>query len=41
MTLSDGGLSEFIEYVTESDGKVQLSKYSFHWQNAQGKLKQR
>jgi len=41
MTLSDGGLSEFVEYVTESNGEIQLSKYSFHWQDAQRKLKQR
>jgi len=41
MALSDGGLSEFVKYVTESEGEIQLSKYSFHWQNAQGKLKRR
>jgi hypothetical protein len=41
MTLTDGGIAEFVEYVTEVGGKINLSKYSFHWQNAQGKLKRR
>ncbi len=41
VTLNDGGLAELFEYVSESDGHIHLSKYSFHWQDAQGKLKQR
>jgi len=41
MALSDGGLSEFVEYVTEYGGEIRLSKYSFHWQDAQGKLRRR
>ncbi|RMD91642.1 MAG: hypothetical protein D6813_07315, partial [Calditrichaeota bacterium] len=32
---------ELFEYVTESDGKIYLKKYSFHWQDANGKLKRR
>jgi hypothetical protein len=39
--LSDRGMLEFFEYVVEADGDIQLSKYSFHWQDAQGKLKTR
>ena len=41
MALSDGGLAEFVEYITESGGNILLSKYSFHWQDASGKLKRR
>ncbi|MEN8217328.1 MAG: DUF6516 family protein [Pseudomonadota bacterium] len=41
MALTDDGLAEFVEYVNEVDGNIHLSKYSFHWQDAQGKLKQR
>ena len=39
--LIDGGVIELFEYVTESGGLICLSKYSFHWQDAHGKLKQR
>jgi len=39
--LSDGGILEFFEYVIETGGNIQLSKYSFHWQDAQGNLKKR
>jgi len=41
MTLTDGESAEFFEYVTEVSGKIHLSKYSFQWQNTQGKLKRR
>jgi hypothetical protein len=37
-TLIDGGLLELFEYVTEERGGINLVKYSFHWQDADGKL---
>jgi|GEM_PF-337193 len=37
-TLSDGGSVELFEYVTETGGQITVQKYSFHWQDAQGKL---
>lgn len=39
--LMDGGVLECFEYVTESDGRIQLQRYSFHWQDRGGHLKQR
>jgi hypothetical protein len=39
--LTDGGSLELFEYVTESGEKISLSKYSFHWQDRHGNLKQR
>jgi len=39
--LNNNEILEFFNYVTEVDGNVQLSKYSFHWQDAQGNLKRR
>ena len=39
--LSDGGTLELFEYVAESGGHIHLLKYSFHWQDAQTKLKKR
>lgn len=39
--LSDGGSIELFEYVAESDRHIHLLKYSFHWQDAQGKIRQR
>lgn len=39
--LSDGGAAELFEYVSEAEGHIQLLKYSFHWQDAQGQLKRR
>ena len=41
VTLSDGGLVELFEYVTEASGHLDLRKYSFHWQDGQGNLKRR
>jgi len=37
-TLTDGGLFELFEYVTEEEGQIGLQKYSFHWQEANGEL---
>jgi len=37
-TLVDGGLFELFEYVTEEKGRVDLRKYSFHWQDTDGRL---
>lgn len=39
--LSDGGTAELFEYVTEAKGRVTTRKYSFHWQDAQGRLARR
>jgi hypothetical protein len=39
--LGDGGIAELFEYVSESDGEIQLLKYSFHWQDGQGNLRKR
>lgn len=40
-TLTDGGLLELFEYVEEDQGRLNLQKYSFHWQDATGELVQR
>ena len=37
-TLIDGGLFELFEYVAEEKGRIDLRKYSFHWQGADGEL---
>jgi len=37
-SLSDGGTAGLFEYVTEASGQITTQKYSFHWQDAQGKL---
>lgn len=39
--LHEGGELECFEYVLMVRDKVQLVKYSYHWQNADGTLKQR
>lgn len=39
--LTDGGIIELFVYVTETGGRIDVSKYSFHWQDANGNLKQR
>jgi len=39
--LTDGGSAELFEYVAESEGRISLLKYSFHWQDAQGRLRRR
>ncbi len=40
-SLINGGIIEMFEYVTESGGEIQLSKYSIHWQNEERQLRQR
>jgi len=40
-SLRDGGNVELFEYVAESKGLIRVMKYSFHWQDAQGKLRRR
>ena len=37
-TLIDGGLFELFEYVAEEKGRIDLRKYSFHWQDTDGEL---
>jgi hypothetical protein len=37
-TLIDGGPFELFEYVTEERGRIDLRKYSFHWQDADSEL---
>jgi hypothetical protein len=37
-TLIDGGLFELFEYVAVEKGRIDLRKYSFHWQDADGEL---
>ena len=39
--LLDGGLLELFEYVTTLSGTLILLKYSFHWQDRQGRLQRR
>jgi len=36
--LTGGGTVELFEYVAESDKHIHLLKYSFHWQDVEGKL---
>jgi len=40
-SLIDGGNVELFEYVAEAKGQINLVKYSFHWQDAFGKLRRR
>ncbi len=40
-SLREGGTLECFEYVIVREDKIQLSKYSYHWQNADGTLKRR
>jgi len=41
VTLSDGGLLEMCERFTVFQDEVKVTKYSFHWQDATGKLRKR
>lgn len=41
LNLDNGGLLEMFELFRVVDGDVQVSKYSFHWQNAKGQLLKR
>jgi len=36
--IEDGSVLEFFIYVSESNGQINLLKYSFHWQSAQKQL---
>lgn len=38
LILSDGGAVELFEYISVVDKKIKLLKYSFHWQNSEGKI---
>lgn len=38
---TNGDVAEFFEYVTVKGNTVEVEKYSFHWQTAQGELKSR
>ena len=40
-SLIDDGNVELFEYVAEAKGIIRMVKYSFHWQDAQGKLRRR
>jgi hypothetical protein len=40
-TLRNGDVLELFEYVIESGGLICFGKYSFHWQDIHGNLKQR
>ena len=40
-SLINGDILEMFEYVTESGGKIQVPKYSFHWQDEAGQLRHR
>jgi hypothetical protein len=41
LQLQDGGSAELFAYVAETDERIDLLKYSFHWQDAQGNLVRR
>ena len=41
ITLEENDFAELFEYVSEVSGTIQLLKYSFHWQDAEGNLKRR
>jgi len=41
LTLRDGGLLEMFERFRIVKGRLQVAKYSFHWQNADGQLRKR
>jgi hypothetical protein len=38
VSLHDGSMLEFFLYVRERGGQIRQEKYSFHWQDAHGKL---
>lgn len=38
LTLRDGGLLELIEHFQIVEERLQVTKYSFHWQSADGQL---
>ncbi len=41
LTLLDGSFLEMFERFQIVNGEAQVSKYSFHWQNANGQLRKR
>jgi len=41
LTLRDGGLLEMLERFQIVKGRLQVTKYSFHWQGAGGELRKR
>ena len=41
LTLRGGGLLELFERFQIVGGRLQVTKYSFHWQSADGKLRKR
>jgi hypothetical protein len=41
LTLRDGGLLEIFERFQIVEGRLQIAKYSFHWQGADGQLRRR
>ena len=42
VAFDDGNLLEMFErFEVRSDGKIHVTKYSFHWQNAKGILRKR
>lgn len=41
LTLPDGSLLELFEFFIVTETEVQVTKYSFHWQNSDGQLRKR
>jgi len=41
LTIRDGGMLEMFERFQVVDGRVQVAKYSFHWQDSTGQLLKR
>lgn len=41
LTLRDGGLLEMFERFQIAEARLQVAKYSFHWQGADGQLRKR
>ncbi len=41
LTLRDGGVLELFERFQVVEGRLQVAKYSFHWQDAAGQLRKR
>jgi len=41
LTLRGGDLLEMFERFQVVEGRVRVTKYSFHWQNAEGQLRKR
>lgn len=41
LTLQDGSFLELFEFFIVTEAEVQVTKYSFHWQNSDGQLRKR